>query len=656
MPASPRMTDRNFAALFRRARWRLLVGCLALLYGFFLLAACGVVSWQSWDSVSPWFHFQTDALLRGSLALSHNPFDLTHDLCWSQGGVEQVWGLGIPLWQLPWEALAKLLGFSPFPEFIALALFVAFVAYFVLSTWLGTLLQSDSEIALSTPAEKRWQWFNALGAVSLSLVLPPLINLLRYRMLIYEEVMVYVYFWGILLVCLTIQLARKPQWSRFWVLCALAGLGGFIRPTLVFYGFATIAIAWLIMAGYQRQQVTGNSSQATLLKSIGDPRLLLGALLFVSGGGLLFSTNYLRFGSGWEFGHSLNLQGGALLPSVYFTRFGYPFKQVSLLGSGRELLGALFLDKAFNNLAWYAPGIFPGQSPVLRWREMCFTTYDISYAVFIALAWIVGLWAVGKSWRSSTSTQPALDLVVILWSIIAFVPLFVFYMRVPVIASRYMLDFAPAFVAALTGLWYWLMEPFRKRMQYSRQGAALLFVVLILWQGSEIAFAQRAAPSAAPPVKDILAGQTFSTPKEYVPAEYHLGAPLSSQPGWRIEYNGAGWDAGDGSLRLCAIFFVENPSFLELELTVPPGQEVTEASFANIEAKVGLETLQRSSLSHMGGSWILRFDGPKQQRYQQGLQPVFVATVPAQSVADYLTLPTPWIMKRLSWRQSNSQP
>lgn len=648
--------DRKLPGRFRHARWSLLLGCVALVYAFLLLAACGVVSWQSWDSASPWFHFQTDALLRGSLALSHNPFDLTHDLCWSQQSVQQVWGLGIPIWQSPWEALAKLLGFSPFPEFIALALFIGFVAYFVLSTWLGPLLQSESGIGPQTVDEKRWQWFKGLGAVSLFLLFPPLINLLRYRMLIYEEVMVYVYFWGILLVCLTIQLARNPRWSRFWILCALAGLVGFVRPTLVFYGFATLVIASLIMAGYLRKPATGNSIQATLVKSIGNPRLPVGVLLFVFGGGLLFVTNFLRFGSGWEFGQSLNLQGGALLPSVYFTRFGYPFKQVSLLGSGRELLGALFLDKLFNNLAWYASGIFPGQSPMLRWREMCFTTYDVSYAVFIALAWIVGMWAGRKWWHSSTSTPLSLYLVIILWSFIAAVLLFVFYMKVPVIASRYMLDFAPAFVAALTGLWCWLMEPFRKRMQYSGQVAGLLFAVLVLWQGAEMAYAQRAAPSAAPPIKDILAGQTLSTPKEYVPAEYRLGAPLSSQPGWRIEYNGAGWNASDGSLRLCAIFFVENPSFLEIELTVPPGQEVTEASLAQIEAKIGLETLQRSSISHTGDSWVLRFDGPKRQRYQQGLQPVFLATVAPQWVAEYLTLPTPWIMRRLSWRQSNSQP
>ena len=77
----------------------------------------------------------------------------------------------------------------------------------------------------------------------------------------------------------------------------------------------------------------------------------------------------------------------------------------------------------------------------------------------------------------------------ILWLAIASLPLIVFYMKIPVLASRYMIDFAPAFVAALAGLWYWAIEEVRQRVRNPQQTAGLLLVAFVLWQGSEIALA-----------------------------------------------------------------------------------------------------------------------------------------------------------------------
>jgi hypothetical protein len=93
----------------------------------------------------------------------------------------------------------------------------------------------------------------------------------------------------------------------------------------------------------------------------------------------LWGTNLLRFGDGFEFGHRLNLQEGSLLGSIYATRFDYPFQAEPLWRAGRELLGALFASPKWNGSAWYATEIFAGQSPMVRWREFYFTTYDWSY-------------------------------------------------------------------------------------------------------------------------------------------------------------------------------------------------------------------------------------------------------------------------------------
>ena len=638
-----------------RARLTILFGCAAVLYAFLLLAACGVVSLDSWHSASPWFRFQTDAFLRGNLALSHNPLDLTHDLCWSERGVHQVWGLGIPLWQLPFAALGKLFGLSPFPDRVALGLFIALVAYVVLMTWFGPLLNrdADSSAAPPPPLNDRCAWFRASGVVLLSLFFPPLINLMRYRMLVYEEVMVYVYFWSILLLCGVMELARKPRWRRFWLLCILAGLGGFIRPTLEFCGFATILVAAFVMASHEQGSSESPPKQFGVLKSIFSPPLLSGLLLFLAGGTLLFATNYLRFGSGLEFGHRLNLQGGSLLPSVYFTRFGYPYALVPLTQSFRELVGALFQEKHFSDLYWYAPNIFPGQDSTIRWREFSFTTYDISYALLIGLSWIAGAWAFARWVRSATPrAQPTLPLLIILWSALVSLPLIVFYMKVPVLASRYMIDFGPAFVAALAGLWYWIIDEARQRTRNPQQVAGLLLIALVLWQGSEIALAQRANPSPAPLIKDSMSDQPFASvdSARYVPQEYRVGGSLSSATGQSIQYNGAGWDSTTGSTRLCAGFFVDSPEFLELELTAYPGSDTAEAPLTAIRARIGLEDLKQTSITRSNNGWTVRFAGPTQRRYQQGLQPVFLAMIPTRDLAQYINLPSPWILKRLTWR------
>jgi len=565
--------------------------------------------------------------------------------------VQQVWGLGVPFWQLPFDVLSRVYGFSKFPDRIALGIFIALVAFIVCRTWFSALARRETEKECHPPITA------ASGAVILFLFFAPLTYLLRSPLDHYGEPLVYVYYFGVLLACGVIALARNPKWGRFWLLCALAGLGGLIRPTLVFYGFATIVMAGFVMVCHEQRQLRHGTKLAYFFKFIWNPRLLLGLLLFVSGGGLLFITNYLRFGSGWEFGHSLNVQGGNLLPSVYSTHFDYPFSRVPLTESARELLGALFRVNYFNNLDWYAPGIFAGQSSTFRWREFSFRTYDISYAVCIGLAWVIGTWTTRKWLRSLNSHEmkpcrfqlPSPYILIIIWSVLATLPLIVLYMKVPVIASRYMLDFAPAFAAALVGLWCWMMEQLLKREQHPKRIAWFLFFALVAWQGSEIVLVQSANWPPQSFTRQDLREQVSSRPpsSKPLPNEYKAGDSMEL---WGIPYNGEGWNSTNGQIWSCAIFFVESPKFLELELAAAPDSHVTEASLTTIQAKVGLEFLKRSSITRTNDTWIVHFYGPRQHRYQRGLQPVFLAMVPPEELAKYVIPPSPWILKSLHWK------
>ena len=626
---------------------RLLLGSLSLLYAFGLLAACGAIpSWGRWYSLYPYHRLQAEALLHGRLALSRNPADLCHDLCWSEGGVQQVWGLGIPLWLLPFEALAKLLGASPFPEMIALALFMAAAAYVVLQTWLGRLFDRDSRAAeRSDPDLTRGAV--AAGAILLFLFFAPLINLLRCRMYIYEEVMVYVYFFGLILCCGVLALARRPRWRRFWLLCALAGLGGLIRPTLVFYGSATIVAAGCIMARFEEGQL------GLLAK-----RLILGLLAFMTGGGFLFVTNYLRFGSGWEFGHSLNLSPRFLLPNIYSLHFDYPFSRIPLGESARELFGALFQADNFAGRL-YASGIFPGQSATTRLRQFDFRTFDISYAAGVGSAWLIGIWTAWKSLYPRVSPAgerggfrpPPSYALLIFWSALASAPLIVLYLKSPSITSRYMLDFAPAFAAALLGVHWFLMES----GALSKRRLALCSLALVFgWQGLEIAMAESSRGTPLHLTRESLTEIKAVQPSSFDPPpdDYKIGDSLKK---WGIQFNGVGWNEKTGRAASCATFFVESPEFLELELTAAPGAHATEASLAVIRAKVGLEYLERTSVMRVHDAWIVRYAPPKRPSYRTGLQTVSLAFVPSQDLGKYIGRSSPWILRRMSWRTRSAQ-
>ncbi len=67
-----------------------------------------VPGWGWWYSANPALWRQSQALLRGSLALGSDPGQMEFDTAWAQGGVQQIWGLGVPLWRVPFDAAAEL--------------------------------------------------------------------------------------------------------------------------------------------------------------------------------------------------------------------------------------------------------------------------------------------------------------------------------------------------------------------------------------------------------------------------------------------------------------------------------------------------------------------------------------------------------------------
>ncbi len=634
-------------------------GGQAVFYAVGLLMVTGWwTRWGVWYSSSVPYRMQTEALLRGKLVLSENPMDLDHDLTWSQQGVHQVWGLGVPLWRLPFEASAKLLGFAAFPDRIAFGLFAALVALIALRVWTNAWPSNSPQ---QRPTDLVWRSIIGFGiGFLLLLMFPPFLNLLQTRGAVWEEAVAYEYLFAVLLLTMLLAFSQRPTARRWYWLCALAGLGGLIRPPLVFYGFSTMAVAlWIgIVDGKTNiEEQKEGGSQAGGRRQVRFV-VLVGVLLFCMGGGLLWGTNRLRFGDGFEFGHKLNMQD--MYGSLYATKFDYPFEEEPFASAAAELLGALFLaTDNFNGNRWYENNIFLGQSSTVRWREFYFRTYDWTYALLVLLGWgIVFVWMgefVRRRWRKERSSSFPFSWssgdvrwlgVLGGWSMLAALPLGMFYLRAPVLSSRYMLDLGPAFGAAIAAAWgLWAL--------YCRGFEARLWVALVFcfWLGVQLWFMDRRYNRSLMNNTSIArlsmsSGQGQGPGREYQVSS--IGQRLGGA-GSGIRYDRTGWDERTGGLKPVAIVFGRDVAFVELELESVPHARL-EARVEDIRVKIGLEVLERVVSVRTESRWRVRFRGPQARRWQEGVQALFVAVVPPQ----FLTADSiPWKLHSIRW-QNNS--
>lgn len=643
----------------------------AILYSLSLLVVCGLTcEWGRWYSENSHQRVQTRALMEGKLSIGKSPAELQHDLAWAEDGVQQVWGLGISLWRLPFYVLAKACGFEAFPDMLAFGAALGLAAWlmlrFIFCDSGGVLPRGGPAVigvtnAASGPGIGGMEAGRSLkllglglGATGLLLCFPPFLNLLRSRFDIYEEVIAYEYVAGLMLVACLMNLAQRPSNRTYWCLCAFAGIGGLFRPTLVFHGAAAVLAGSVAfgMGGGMGVAVRGEK-QMPWPRSPRRRSLAVGAGLFALGGSVLFVTNLIRFGDGFEFGHRLNVQH--FYGSLYATRFDDPYQAESLIASGRELFGLLFLAKDLNGFDFYRASFFPGQSATVRWREIYLTAYDCSYFVWLVAGFATGVAAWRKLWRwCASNEQPSWDerlrVVLVgelaLFGTVGSALLLGFYLRCPVISSRYLLDLMPSFVALMLAAWM-AWGGFWAKHKGGRWVMPASIVVLAGWL-----WCQNSESRSCYGSPSVLTWAEIKT-------QQHQRAALTNPPlsgvygspaapvATAIPYNGAGWDTWSGMVMPCVILFVEHPAFLELEVAAE-----FKADFVpnpeQFRAKVGLEFLKRESIKATEKGWIIRFQGPKRRRYQTGLQPVFLATVPNTHLADETT---PWRLLKVRWKE-----
>ena len=603
-----------------------------------------VTEWGEWYSNDIRYRLQTEALLKGNLALSERPGGVTFDLTWSGGGAQQVWGLGVPFWRLPFEGMAKLLGYQGFPDRITLGIAIFLVSFLGFKI----LVRGGPK----EPAIKKNELIFSIGGLILLFIFPNFILLLSGRMAIYEEALAYVYLYGIAEALILLWFIRKPQLKRWLILSAMAGLGAFIRPTLLFYGAASMLVAALLLFR-NRPHPGRDEAPKSFLFRLGLPGYswLWGPFLFLLGGGLLFLTNLKRFDDGFEFGHRLNVQhGDQMFGSMYSTRFDCPWQDEPLVSAGKELFGMLFLPAKFNNGNWYEQNLFPGQSSTFRWRETYLRTYDLSILGLVLCSFTVGavVWLRRKpkpleEFSDDPATvSPSGEVgYLALWSFLAVVPLVGFYLWTPVITSRYMLDFGPAFAVAIFALYEWGYRKIKK------PGWAILWgSVFLTWLLAELALSLVFGKQGI--------GWHPSIDRNKAISRQNRNLPKNNE----TRFDGLGWKKDAGTAQAIVTVFVHDAEFLELELE--PNQslvdEMAQKGETNypkpdpevIRAKIGLEYLERESITKTEYGCKIRFKGPQRKVYQSGYQVAFLAMIAKEDLPYRYT---PWFLNSVRWNR-----
>jgi hypothetical protein len=578
--------------------------------------------WGLWYSTSMAYRRQTNAFLSGNVALSQSPAEIDFDMAWSQDGVQQVWGLGVPLWRTPFELLAKIFGYHAFPDRIALLLAISIAAFV-------TLTSMTAPSSVTTVAE----WKRHISAFPIRLLaplliiaFPPIINLCRGKFNVYEEAAVYEYYYCVTLFGMLRTFAHCSTPGRYLLVCALAGFAGFIRPTALAYGLPTVLIASVLAC---RQPWSWS-------------RRLLGPFVFCLGLGLLFISNHQRFGSAAEFGHRLNITGNSL---IYTSRFETPFERVPLFAAIRELVGAIFFVRSFNGFEDpYQAQVVLWQADIARSRIFYTSTFDLSFACLV-----LGSWAwntrmiVKKGLHRSATDEPELTIAVA-WSIVSFAMLFAFYLYFHAITSRYMLDFAPSMSIALSEFVLALSIRGTRACPRTKVWSVLFVSVVSLWWAAEIVTSRNLFPSSPLFRLPRLLDKIDTLPPQAVEFPEVYSADKDPEDQTNIPRNGYGWDHPSGQTSPTVVLFVGQLEGLTLEVENSDlGSE--NSNYDVIRARVGLEWLKVRAIKTTDRRATITF-WPPSEANRAGIKTVFISFAPPSRFCDPVS---PFRLLRVHW-------
>ncbi|MAT72899.1 MAG: hypothetical protein CMJ58_25745 [Planctomycetaceae bacterium] len=594
--------------------------------------------WGQWYGTSVPYRRQTDAFFDGRLALSENPGTIDFDMVWTNGSVQQVWGLGVPLWRFPFEVVARAFGQAAFPDRIALALAIMISAYWILKA-----------VAVPPGIAQISAWgdsvFKKPGAIIAALVVtffPQALMLCRGPMNVYEEPVLYSYYLSVGLLAAAIYFNRRPTFLAYLVISLIAGAAGFVRPTSLAYGGATMLTIGLC----------GLSARWSWR------HLLIGPILFALGGALLGFTNWVRFGAFGEFGHRLNLTG---MDMLLFSRFHAPYVNEPLWPALKELFSALFAVDRFNELGEaYAGDILRWQSPTTRWRHFYESTFDFSHLAMLAGGIAIAAASFRKAMARHVEKLQSPAVVAAIWSTVSFAVLSMFYLNFHCISSRYILDYSPAFAAASLACISRHDELVAFAQPISRHSRILLKFSLVAWLGwwgMELDRCKNYYPASPVWTQEVAlqAGERNNAevviPSSYIVCDIKDREFQDDLAG--IPFNGLGWTEG-GRTKSVVMLFVQDPSFIELQIAAAPGMSPSQTQWNSIQAKIGITFLNRQSVVQQGANRVIRFAAEDDRQAFAGTQVAFVSFPLTDGIGEG-AIPdeglSPFFLERVTWRK-----
>ncbi len=487
--------------------------------------------------ISPYHRYQAGALLQGHFYLADSIAAIQPGLAWHDGQVQQVWGLGVGLWLLPFQAVWRLFGGKAFPERIALGVAFAMLAFYAACTALRMARQGNRMLAL--------------GLLWSIVLCPALWTLARASQLVFEETVLYGVLVSLGILVSLVRVVWFGSRTDYLACCSLGAFAAWVRPTDAIYGLAAALMSaffvWRRKRAAHRPPYSAFRPLCSSLPAI---------FLWLASMGLLAWTNEVRFGAPAEFGHRLTVSSGSMM---YLTRFGNPFRQVPPLDAAKELFGLLFLNRDVRDAGAFAENLFPGQSSATRWRRLYLTAFDTSYAgVGLAASVVAIVWLALRQRRQPTGSaeQPrtALVITLLVWSSASMAALGGFYLYYPAMASRYLFDFAPAVTGMVMLAW----------VLVSARWGKYLWPLLVAWFAFEIITAKApTTPVQHQHVEPALPKAIGNEIKDF--GGLYTVAHHPAETG--ISGNGYGWDPETGSAAAVVSLAADKPEFLELRVS-----------------------------------------------------------------------------------------
>ncbi len=596
---------------------------LSLVLTVGVVVGCDLIpAWGKWYSTDLTYRRQVEALENGQLALGTNPAGLNPDIAWTEHGAQQIEGLGVPLWRLPFGLVTRALGGSEFPDRLAFGIFVTLVTFWVI--W-------ELMRPLGIRNAKEWGSFvvqhpQKIASMFVLVLFPPFLALCGGRFSQPEETAAYAFLFAIALLAGTVRFARNPAFKLYCALSVGCVLIVLFNPAAIVAGMASLVIAF----------------HFSRTRNWNWYRSLFGPCLFCFCGLAILVVNYCRFGSGIEFGQSLSLNSNNGV--MFAQHFSCPFASEPLQSAIKELFALLFfVGKQLNGNDWYKPGFFPGQSSTFRLHEIDFTFCDLTCFAVMAFAWVMSFnWWLRR--RHSHIARAPESVVVALWSFLGFLPLFLSHLWQPFVSSVTLMDFAP-FIAAGVLSCVWAVGEIERPCALGvlglRWGAMAIIAGWWVW---EVSTAQviRDPNTVVSRSEMLRLLRRPSNPSQPLPNEYTIGTFRNTG----IRVNGLGWNPRSGETGSAAAFFVDNPDFLELTVASRRDTKVLPEEFSRIQAKIGLRKLVLASNQTVSGGHKLLFEFAKNSPRPTGLSVAFLGFVEPKNLttanSDFLLLGIRW--------------